>query len=83
MEEIDHLDDLSNEYEWLQKVGHTQSLPEGKFFVIVSARDYNLGDTSQADIFKLSDHLIFGTDSAYIYGFESMDDYIYSVENAQ
>lgn len=83
VKEIDHLDDLDNEYQWLQNAEHTRSLPEGKFFVLVSARDYELGNPYSADIFKLSDHLIYGTDSAYIYGFENMEDYIYSIANAQ
>ncbi|WP_026653229.1 hypothetical protein [Butyrivibrio proteoclasticus] len=80
---IDHLDDLSNEYEWLQSMDHTRALPEGRFFVLVSARDYDLGNTYSADIFKLSDHLVYGTDSAYIYSFENMDDYIYAISNAE
>jgi hypothetical protein len=83
VKEIDNLDDLDNEYRWLQRAEHTEKLPEGKFFVLVSARDYDLGDTGDAEIFKLSDHLIYGTDSAYIYGFEDMDDYLWAVENAQ
>ena len=76
--DIDHIDELSAEYQWLQEVRHTQELPQGKFFVIVSARDYDLGNTGSAEIFGMSDHLIFGNDSAYIYGFENMDDYIYA-----
>ena len=83
VKEIDNLDDLNNEYRWLQRAEHTEKLPEGKFFVLVSARDYDLGNPGDAEIFKLSDHLIYGTDSAYIYGFESMDDYLWSVANAE
>jgi hypothetical protein len=83
VKEIDHLEDLDNEYPWLQNVEHTKSLPEGRFFVLVSARDYDLGNPGSADIFRLSDHLIYGTDSAYIYGFDSMEDYLYAVSTAQ
>jgi hypothetical protein len=83
VKEIDHLEDLDNEYQWLQNAEHTRSLPEGRFFVLVSARDYDLGNPGSADIFRLSDHLVYGTDSAYIYSFESMEDYLYAVSNAQ
>ena len=83
VKEIDHLEDLDNAYPWLQNVEHTKSLPEGRFFVLVSARDYDLGNPDSADIFRLSDHLIYGTDSAYIYGFDSMEDYLYAVSTAQ
>ena len=74
--DVDHIDDLSSEYPWLQEVRHTEELPEGRFFVIVSARDYELGNQSSAMIFGMSDHLVYGSDSAYIYGFESMDDFV-------
>ncbi|WP_026516309.1 hypothetical protein [Butyrivibrio sp. MC2021] len=83
VKEIDHLEDLDNEYQWLQNAEHTRSLPEGRFFVLVSARDYDLGNPGSADIFRLSDHLVYGTDSAYIYSFESMEDYLYAVSNAE
>lgn len=74
--DVDHIDDLGSEYPWLQEVRHTEELPEGKFFVIVSARDYDLGNQGSAMIFGMSDHLVYGNDSAYIYSFESMDDYV-------
>lgn len=74
--DVDHIDDLGSEYPWLQEVRHTQEFPEGRFFVIVSARDYDLGNPNSAMILKLSDHLIYGSDSAYIYGFENMDDFV-------
>lgn len=74
--DVDHIDDLGSEYPWLQEVRHTEELPEGKFFVIVSARDYDLGNQGSAMIFGMSDHLVYGSDSAYIYSFESMDDFV-------
>ncbi|WP_026662040.1 hypothetical protein [Butyrivibrio proteoclasticus] len=74
--DIDHIDDITSEYPWLQEVRHTEELPEGRFFVIVSARDYDFGNQSSAMIFGMSDHLVYGSDSAYIYGFESMDDFV-------
>lgn len=74
--DVDHIDDLGSEYPWLQEVRHTQELPEGRFFVIVSARDYELGNQGSAMIFGMGDHLIYGSDSAYIYGFENMDDFV-------
>ncbi|WP_029232347.1 hypothetical protein [Butyrivibrio sp. VCB2006] len=76
--DVDHIDDLGSEYPWLQEVRHTEEFPEGKFFVIVSARDYDLGNQGSAMIFGLGDHLIYGSDSAYIYGFENMDDFVNS-----
>ena len=74
--DVDHIDDLGSEYPWLQEVRHTEELPDGKFFVIVSARDYDLGNQGSAMIFGMSDHLVYGSDSAYIYSFESMDDFV-------
>ena len=74
--DVDHIDDLGSEYPWLQEVRHTEELPEGRFFIIVSARDYDLGNRGSAMIFGIEDHLIYGSDSAYIYGFENMDDFV-------
>ncbi len=81
--DIDRVDDLEASDKWLQEIRHSQELPEGKFFVLVSARDYILGDTESARIFLLEDHLEYSDDGARIYGFTGVQDFTQSMEAAR
>ena len=73
--DVDHVDDTSSEELWLQQVRHSYELPEGEFFVLVSARDYTLDDVDSAKIFSLQDHLKYADDGTRIYGFSDMSDF--------
>lgn len=75
IKDVDRVDDLSSSDLWLQEARHSWELPEGEFFVLVSARDYTIGDPESAKIFLLEDHLKYSDEGARIYGFTGVEDF--------
>lgn len=73
--DVNHVDDLSYTYSWLQEMKHSYTLPEGRFFVLVSARDHNLDDTESAKILKLDDYLVYSDSGSRIFEFEDIQAY--------
>jgi len=77
------VDDLDSSDWWLQETRHSWKLPEGDFFVLVSARDYTLGDSNSAKIFLMDDYLKYYDDGARIYVFNGIEDYINAMSSVR
>ena len=73
--DVDHVDDLASVDLWLQEARHARELPDGEFFVLVSARDYTIGDPNSVKIFLLRDHLVYSDEGAHIYGVAGVEDF--------
>ena|GEM_PF-6897263 len=80
---VDRLYELKSIKPWLQDKRHTEELPEGEFFVMLTKRYFHFDRPEEAKLLSLPEYLIYDNSYVKIYGFEDMDEYRAAMEAAE